>query len=111
MPVPLPVNESFPTGAGYDYAGSNWRAPIANGLGCAGTDNGAVFHDVIGGETPSHISTPVYKVNQNGVEVQHLFQGWHVGSCVTGAGPRVQTNLLQKYADHGAHNAVTTPAP
>src|SRR5260370_39810017 len=36
---------------------------------------------------------------------------WRIGTCITGAGPRVETNTLQNDTDHAAYTGLTTPAP
>jgi hypothetical protein len=108
MPVPLPVNEYFTTGAINDYSGTNWRPGIP---GCLPQTLGAAFFDQLGGETPSRVPTPVYNVNWTGVKVQHWGQDWHVGTCNLGFGPRVQSDTIQKWTDHALHTNIIDPNP
>jgi hypothetical protein len=112
LPVNVNVNENWNAPLVSDYpGGTNWRQPTPNSLGCAATVNNAELEDEIAGEAPSQTPTPVYNANQNGAAVQHWGQEWRIGTCVTGAGPRVETDTLQKYVDHASYNGVVTPAP
>ena len=108
MPVALSVNEYFTTAVVPDYSGTNWRQ---GSMGCAPTSSDAGFADMIGGEIPSQVPTPVYNPSWTGVKVQHWGQDWHVGSCVNGSGPRVQSDTLQKWTDHALHTNIVTPSP
>src|SRR5258708_1423156 len=110
LPTTVSVNEQWTTAVVPDYSGTNWRQPAPNSTGCVAITNAELI-DGIFGEVSSRIPTPVYNVNQNGTAVQHWGQEWRIGTCTTGAGPRVETNTLQKYTDHAAYTGVTTPAP
>jgi len=110
MPSPVPVNEHWTSGVVPDYANENWRQSTQ---ACDVTTAAAPaeFRDQIGGETPDHYPTPVYNPSQNGSAVYHWGQEIRVGTCTIGSGPRVQTDTIQKYTDHGAHTGITSPAP
>ena len=58
-----------------------------------------------------HYPPPVYNTQQNGPAVVDWGQEIRVGTSNSGAGPRVQTDTLQKYTDHAAHTGITSPAP
>jgi hypothetical protein len=105
LPVDLPVNEYWTTAVIPDYSGTNWRR---RNPGCTTAVN---FLDKIQGETPSQIPTPVYNTRQDGSAVQHWGQDWRVGTCQVGSGPRVQSDVLQKYIEHAAHTSIVSPAP
>jgi hypothetical protein len=111
LPLNVDANENWNAPLVSDYPGTNWRQPVPNSLGCGATFNNAELEDFIAGEAPSRIPKPIYNANQNGADVQHWGQEWRIGTCVTGAGPRVETDTLQKYVDHAAYNNVVTPAP
>jgi hypothetical protein len=110
LPASVSVNENWTTAVVPDYSGTNWRQPAPNSTGCVAITNAELI-DGIFGEVSSRIPTPVYNVNQNGSAVQHWGQEWRIGTCTAGAGPRVETNTLQKYTDQAAYTGVTTPAP
>jgi hypothetical protein len=111
MPVSLPINEFLGQDAP-DYTNENWQH---GGPGCADTSSTAVFFDFIQGvnisQTPTPYPTPVYNTNWTGPAVYHFSQDWRVGTCTIGSGPRVQTDALQRYTDHAAHNSIVSPAP
>lgn len=108
LPTPLSVNEYFTTAPIPDYSGTNWQpGPV----GCTDTNADASFFDFIGGERSSRVPTPVYNLNWTGVKVQHWGQDWHVGTCVSGSGPRVQSDTIQKWTDHALHTNIKTPNP
>jgi hypothetical protein len=108
MPSPVPINENWTTGVVADYQNENWRRGSA---GCFTTlsQAPAAFFDFIQGETPDRTPTPVYNTQQNGAAVYHRGQEWRLGTCTIGSGPRVQTDTLQKYVDHAAHNRIFSP--
>ena len=110
MPSPVSFNENWTTAVVPDYPNENWPNGAAS---CATTSTSepASMGDHINGVTPNHIPTPVYNTQWNGVAVDHIGQEWRVGTCQIGYGPRVQTDTLQDYTDHAAHNNIVSPAP
>jgi hypothetical protein len=57
------------------------------------------------------VPAPVYNPSWTGIKVIHWGQDWHVGTCVNGSGPRVQSDTIQKWTDHALHTNITSPAP
>lgn len=108
LPTPLSVNEFFTTDIVPQYSGTNWRR---GGAGCATTAADLTFPDGIYGENPSYNPTPVYNPSWTGVEVETWGQDWHIGTCVNGSGPRVQSDNIEKWIDHALHTQIVSPAP
>lgn len=105
---PVPVNEHFTTSIVSDFSGMDWRQTPDGGT----TLSLPVFVDAIEGETSSHFPTPQAPQSPLGsTRVCHWGQDLLVGSATVGAGRRVQSDTLQKYRDHGAHENVTSPIP
>ena len=98
------VNECWSTGVVNDTRPCDWRRGPAGSFHVAGDR----FDDLIGGESPGHIPAPTAPSGGT-TRVQHWGQQWYVGSLTPGRGTLVQTNTLQKYRDHGAHESVTSP--
>ena len=111
LPVAVDINENWNSPLVHVYPGENWVQPAPNSLGCGMTTASAELEDTIYGERSSRTPTPVYNANPSGQLVQYWGQEWRVGSCITGYGPRVETDILQKYTDHAAYSSVVTPAP
>jgi len=59
------------------------------------------------------IPVPFYHdpVGSSTVKVAHSTQDIYVGSVFSAAGRRVQSDLVQFYLDHGAHENVVSPSP
>lgn len=108
MPVTLPLNEYFTTAIIPDYSGTNWNHGDA---GCGQMEPDATFHDEIQGEYSYYTPQPVYRTNWTGVKVIHWGQDWHIGTCTIGSGPRVQSDIIQKWTDHALHTSIVSPAP
>jgi hypothetical protein len=112
MPNPVPVNEHWTTGPIPDPAYPNETWPQgAEGCGTTPSYAPAEVWDFIQGAFIGNYPPPVYNTQQNGPAVYSWGDEIRVGTCTFGAGPRVQTNTLQKYTDHAAHTGITTPAP
>jgi len=104
LPAAVDLSENWTTAVVNDYSGTNWRRGSPGGL-----TGGPSFDDFIQGEVSTMTPTPL--CSGNATAVQHWGQEWRIGSVTPGTGVRVQTDTLQKYRDHAAHTAVTSPAP
>ncbi len=105
LPSDVGVNEQWATDVVTDYAGANWRRGAAGGT----TASGGQFLDSIKGEDSLH--SPTASCTAASTKVQHWGQDWRTGSSISGNGKRVQSNTLQKYLNHAAHEAIVSPAP
>jgi hypothetical protein len=112
MPSPVSANEHWTSGPIPDpaYPNETW-APGAEGCGTTLSSAPAEMWDFIQGAFIGNYPPPVYNTQQNGPAVYSWGDEIRIGTCTIGAGPRVQTNTLQKYTDHAAHTGITTPAP
>ena len=110
MPATVSANEHWTTPPAPDYTNEDWdQSP--EGCGTTLSSAPAEMWDFIQGDFVGHYPPPVYNTQQNGPAVIHWGQEIRVGTCTAGAGPRVQTDTLQKYTDHAAHTGITSPAP
>jgi hypothetical protein len=94
------INEQWSTPPIADAAGCDWRRGEPGSMHV----DGSAFFDNIQGETSTH--TPVPQNPQaplGSAKVQHWGQEWRVGSLTPGHGTLIQTNIIQKYQDHAAH--------
>jgi hypothetical protein len=107
LPVPVPVNEFF--GPAIPDSQNNWEMGPAECLPSIGSD--AAFHDHIGGQKAGFTPQAVYNPNWTGIAVEHWRQDWAAGTCVLGAGPRVQSDNIQKWVDHALHTNIVSPNP
>jgi len=109
LPSGVAVNEQWTTGVVTDFTGMDWRRGDPGGLGAQST---AAFSDHIQGETSDKTPTPTGPLTPLGsTRVYHWGQDWYVGSATPGSGRRVQSDTLQKYRDHAAHESITSPNP
>ena len=70
-----------------------------------------ILADIIQGENVlNHTPTPQSPQGGN-TKVVHWAQAIYIGSETVGAGRKVQTNTLQKYLDHAAHEGIVSPVP
>lgn len=104
----MPVNETFASIVD-DYIGNNW--PTYNVS--PGTANGAgQFGDqicvLLPGSTPPSLppQSPL-----SSVKVDHGSQAWFIGSLTEAAGVEVQSDVLQRYQDHGRHPSLSIVSP
>jgi hypothetical protein len=112
IPSPVPTNENWTTPEVPDYTNENWVRHVPGCDPDTATYAPASIEDNIQGEYPSFFPTPVYNPpHPNGPAVEHWGQEIRIGTCQIGSGPRVQTDTIQKYTDHAAHTAITSPAP
>ena len=110
MPATVSANEHWTTPPAPDYTNEDWdQSP--EGCGTTLSSAPAEMWDFIQGDFVGHYPPPVYNTQQNGPAVIHWGQEIRVGTCTAGAGPRVQTDTLQKYTDHAAHTGIISPAP
>ena len=110
MSTSVSANENWTSGAVSDYPNETWGIGVT-GCGTTSSSTPAEAWDFIQGAFLGNYPAPVYNTQQNGPAVVHWGEEIRVGTCTIGAGPRVQTNTLQKYTDHAAHTGITTPAP
>src|SRR5882762_9276909 len=47
----------------------------------------------------------------SGIKVHHRRQTFYVGTQTPGMGVRIQTDTLQRWLDHAAHEGIVTPVP
>jgi len=91
----VPVNEAFPSGFVYDYAGSNWNFPTAGGTTA---NNVGEFFDNI---SAAYATTPPSILPQNPLGstlVLHGTQQMSVGPVL------VDTFSHAHFQDHGGYN-------
>jgi len=99
------VNESF-AGQTQDYLGANWMAYVP--MPYLSTDG--TFADNICVICPS--CTPPSLPPQSPlstVKIDHGTQLWFVGSLTVGSGVEAQSDVLQRYQDHGRHLSIVSP--
>jgi hypothetical protein len=100
------VNETFEDYTD-DYIGNTWPTYVAGST----TSSTGTFADNICAIHPAPsipISLPPHSPLST-VKIDHASQSWLIGSLTVGSGVEVQTNTLQRYQDHGVHNAITSP--
>lgn len=100
------INENWTTAPVNDDPKCDWRRGAAGGAHSGST----TFFDKLQGE----ISTKTPKPHSpqkppGGTKVQHWGQEWYIGSTTPGKGTKVQTDTLQKYQDHAAHESIKSP--
>jgi hypothetical protein len=94
------INEQWSTGAVADAAGCDWRRGAPGSVHV----DGSTFFDNLQGETSAHKPVPQNPQSPLGsTKVQHWGQEWRVGSLTPGQGTLVQSDTIQKYQDHAAH--------
>ena len=102
------INEQWSSSPAADAAGCDWR----RGDPGSAHVNGSTFFDNLEGETSAHKPVPQNPQSPLGsTKVQHWGQQWRVGSLLPGQGTLVQTNIIQKYQDHAAHENQQQVAP
>ena len=91
------VKEKWASGQVNDYPGCDWSRDVEHN----GATNGSKFTDKIQGELSGRTPSPQKPASPLGsTKVQHWTQEWYI------AGQKVQTNRLQKYLDHAAHEDI-----
>ena len=108
IPASVDMNEAWTTGVSNDYTGTNWLTSWPEKSGNT-TANPTVdtLVDFITGQQPTANPTPGC-VGTGTTKVQHRGQELFVGSQTPGYGQIVQSDTLQKYQDHAAHEGITT---
>jgi Bacterial Ig-like domain (group 2) len=114
LPSAAPLNESFTSGWGVDYVGTNWNASLPS----AGSDttkapNYSLMADHMSGQNKVNSPTPIPMptCDLNSTPVVHIDQEWRIGSLASGFGRRVQTDTVQRYVGRADHFAIHTPNP
>lgn len=91
------VKEKWASDQVNDYPGCDWSRDVEHN----GATNGGKFTDKIQGELSGRKPSPQNPASPLGsTKVQHWTQEWSI------AGQKVQTNRLQKYLDHAAHEDI-----
>lgn len=99
------VNEIFASTSA-DYIGNSWPPYVAGGF----ISNNGLFADnicAINDVTPQSLppQSPL-----GTTMIDHGSQAWFIGSTNSGSGVEVQSNILQRYQDHGLHlPPITSP--
>jgi hypothetical protein len=88
----------------YDNAPNNWASPTAGG---SYIQSGlADFVCVAGGFSPH----PIPPGNPLGSSlINQISQDWYIGSSSSTSGVHVQSNLQNRYLDHGEHSGISSP--
>ncbi len=98
------INENF-TSEADDYIGNTWPNFVAiNGITPDGTfyDNICAWAQIIPLSLPP--ATPL-----GSVKIDHASQSFFVGSLTSASGVQIQSDILQRYQDHGLHTSIVSP--
>jgi len=104
----MKINEDFTGNAEPDFPPPmNWTMTDDKAF----TISNPILSDIIQGENVlNHTPTPQTPHGGN-TKVVHWAQAIYIGSDTVGAGRKVQTDTLQKYLDHAAHEGIVSPVP
>jgi hypothetical protein len=89
-----------------DYPGNDWISSQPSG---ASTDSAGILRDALCALNPNGTPRSLPPGAQRTIPVYHQTQTWFIGSQTVGSGVGVQTDTMQKYRDHGAHNNIVSP--
>jgi hypothetical protein len=103
LPANVPQNEKWTSGVSNDYTGANWQ----RGSEFGGVVGPVDWFDQIGAYTGTGATPTANCLGGAGTAVQHWGQEWRFGSTTIGSGMAIQTDTLQKYTNHAAHQNVT----
>ena len=99
------VNETFANLVD-DYTGNSWGVYIPGSY----TSPSGQFADNICVINPSGIPHSLPPQSPlSSVKIDHGAQAWFIGSTTEAAGVEVQSNVLQRYQDHGRHLSIVSP--
>jgi hypothetical protein len=110
LPAFVPLNEEFTRPLVKDYIATDWRRGPDGGT----TQNPRNIQDEIQGEVVGFGLNPEPQTPQmplGKVKIEHWNGRWQIGSTTVGKGRTVQTNVWQKYRDHGRHENIVSPPP
>lgn len=103
----IAVNETFASITD-DYIGNNW--PFPQPTSDYDTAQGTLLDGVciiFPDGTPPSLSPQ--SPNLSSTEIDHASQFWFVGSLTEGSGIEVQSDVIQRYQDHGRPLAIVSP--
>jgi hypothetical protein len=111
LPADVDANEQWTSGPIPDYSGNNWGQPTANEP-LLRSFRDLISDEITGpGVNNSPPNNPSTGCPGTAVLVQHWGQLWRIGSNAPGTGVLVQSDILQRYTDHGAHSSIVSPVP
>lgn len=98
------LNEAF-AGQSDDLAGTSWPPYAAGGYV---TSDGTFVDNICAINQKNPTSLPPQNPLST-TKIDHTNQFWFIGSINSGSGVQVQSNILQRYQDHGVHVSITSP--